>query len=217
MAIYNEDIVNIDLTSGTIFRSFINRSIGKGDIKANRFGVRVFRDGSPVNVGALSCQGYFSAPNGANISITGSDYTGTDGNKAWVQLPQACYNYDGQFSLSIKIIDISGGITGTVRIVDGTVDNTGTDNAIVPPPDAPTWEEIIAAYDEMLEAKAGSVRYDIEQELTTEERTQARDNIGMVSIEFSQIEGNEYIMTVSTTCEFTNIQDNEYMLVMHAD
>ena len=122
---------------------------------------------------------------------------------------------EGQFSLAIKVID--GGVTGTMRIIDGVVNNTGYDGAVAPTESVPTYQEILAVYDEMLEAKAGAVRYDIEQELTKAQRTQARNNIGMVMIEFIQLKGNRYMMNVSTDCEFVNTNENKYTLVMHAD
>ena len=215
MAVYREDLADIELESGTLHRSFLNRAIGKGDNLANRFGVRLFRNGEPVNVSLASCQGIFMAPNGQNILISGSSLTGVSGNTAWVQLPQACYNVEGQFALAIKVI--GDGVTGTMRIVDGTVDNTGTDGAVAPTGTVPTYQEVLAVYDQMLAAKAGSVRYDIDQDLTKAQRTQARDNIGMVLIEFVQIDGNEYTMDVSTDCEFVSIGNNQYGLVLHAD
>lgn len=215
MALYREDIADIELESGTLFRSFANRNIGEGDIIANRYGVRLFRNGEPVNIGGGSCQGIFMAPDGQNILISGSTYTGVNGNVAYVDLPQACYNVNGQFTLAIKVI--GGGVTGTMRIIDGVVNNTGVTGAVAPTETIPTYQEILAVYDQMLEAKEGSVRYDIEQELTEEQKTQARENIGMVLIEFTQIEDNKYTMDVSTDCEFVSLGNNKYSLVMHAD
>ena len=104
-----------------------------------------------------------------------------------------------------------------MRIVDGMVDNTGVDGAVAPVGTIPTYQEILAVYDQMLAAKAGAVRYDTDQDLTTAQRAQARDNIGMVLIEFSLISGDNYLMDVSTECEFVNVQGNNYALVMHAD
>lgn len=150
MAIYKEDIVDIELTSGTIHRSFLNHSIGKADDMADRFGFRLFRNGEVVSTENCSVQGYFMAPNGVNIAITGADNTGKVGNVAWVQLPQACYNEEGQFSLAIKLV--GGGVTGTVRIIDGNVNNTGATGAVAPVADIPTYQEILGVYDEMLEA-----------------------------------------------------------------
>ena len=151
MAIYREDYVDIDLANnGSIFRSFANRAIGKGDIKENRFGVRLFRNGEPVNLNQTTCQGFFMAPDGQNILISGSGSTGVEDNLAWVQLPQACYNVEGQFTLAIKVLDSS--VTGTMRIVDGMVDNTGTNSPVAPTSSVPTYSEILSTYDLMLEA-----------------------------------------------------------------
>ena len=214
-AAYLEDFIDIELTSGSLYRSFLNRPIGEGDIKANRFGIRIYRNGEAVNIGSSSVQGYFMAPDGSNIAITDSSHTGISGNTAWIDLPQACYNYEGQFTLAIKVI--GDGVTGTMRIVDGVVNNTGVTGAVAPTGTVPTYQEVLAVYEEMLEAKAGAIRYDIEQELSNAQKAQARDNIGMVEIEFVHIEDDEYLMDVSTECEFVNTQGNEYTLVLHAD
>ena len=80
MAIYKNDIVDIDLESGDIHRSFMKHSIGKGDVKANRFGVRVFRNGEQVTLGSTTCQGFFMAPDGTNLQISGGTYTSVSAN-----------------------------------------------------------------------------------------------------------------------------------------
>ena len=64
MANYREDIVNIELMGGNIHRAFMQKSIGAGDKLANRFGVRVFRNGSPVQLGG-TCNGLFIRADGA--------------------------------------------------------------------------------------------------------------------------------------------------------
>ena len=178
---YHQDIVSIDLDCGVIHRSFLHRSIGKGDSNANRFGVRVFRGKDAVDLSGVSCQGFFRNSNGENIALT--SYGTVEGNKAFVTLPQACYNYDGQFTLAIKLV--GGGITGTMRIIDGMVDNTNTGDAVAPTGSVPTYQEILALYAEMEEATEAaeavvtkSVRYDTEQELTDTQKAQARTNIG---------------------------------------
>ena len=145
---YHQDIVNIDLDCGNIHRCFLRRSIGTGDSNANRFGVRVFRGKDAVDLTGVSCQGYFRNSQGENIALT--SHGTVEGNKAFVTLPQACYNYDGQFTLAIKLV--GGGITGTMRIIDGMVDNTNTGGAVAPTADVPTYQEILAVYEEMLEA-----------------------------------------------------------------
>lgn len=172
------DLVDIELTGGSLHRSWCKHSIGSADALANAFGVRVFRDGEPVNLGGGSVQGFFRDPQGHNIPLT---TTGTiDYNVAYVVLTAECYNYEGQFCLAIKVKNTDAGITGTMRIVDGMVDNTHTDNPVVPTESVPDYTDVLAVYEEMLEAKAGSVRFDITQSLTSTQQEKARDNIGAV-------------------------------------
>lgn len=148
MAFYREDIVSIELESGSIHRSFLNHSIGSGDIQANRFGVRVVRNGEDVDLTGVSCFGYFRNAEGTDIALT--NHGTVDGNVAFVTLPQACYNVEGQFTLAIKLV--GGGVTGTMRIIDGTVDNTNTESPVAPTEDVPTYTEILAVFDQMQEA-----------------------------------------------------------------
>ena len=123
MAIYKEDLADIELTSGSIHRTFLNHSIGKGDIKENRFGVRLFRNGQAENIGSgYSCAGYFTKADGTVVTLSSSN-AGVSGNTAWVTLTEACYTVEGKFTLAIKVT--GGGVTTTMRIVDGMVDNTG--------------------------------------------------------------------------------------------
>ena len=186
---YHQDIVSIDLDCGNIHRSFLHRSIGTGDSNANRFGVRVFRGKDAVDLSGVSCQGYFRNSNGENIALT--SYGTVEGNKAFVTLPQACYNYEGQFTLAIKLV--GGGITGTMRIIDGMVDNTNTGSAVAPTESVPTYQEILALYEDMETATAAaeaaatkSVRYDQSQSLTEAQKEQARTNIDAASTEVNK-------------------------------
>ena len=182
MAIYKEDIVAVELNSGTIHRSFLNRSIGSGDNMANRFGVRLFRDGEEVSAESSTVTGVFMAPSGTNYVISETSYTGstgTDGNVAYVQLPEICYAVAGQFCLAIKLS--GGGVEGTMRIVDGVVSETGETGAVVPTSTIPTTEEIIEAYEEAIAVIGGSVRFDASQTLSASEKETARANIGSAS------------------------------------
>ena len=126
MAIYKEDIVDIELTSGTIHRGFMNHAIGYGDNNANRFGVRAFRNGEPAELGG-TCAGYFINAAGNTVVIA----SGTvNGNVAYVTLPEECYAVEGNFTLAIKAS--LGTETVTMRIVDGTVSRTCTDTPLDP-------------------------------------------------------------------------------------
>lgn len=152
MAFYKEDIVDINLNTGNIFRSFLGHSIGYKDDDADRFGIRAFRDGVPVDLSGASCQAIFMNPNGTNIALT--SYGTVSGNVAYVTLPPACYDYEGQFCLAIKLV--GDGVTGTVRIVDGTVTRTGASGAVAPTSSVPTYQEILSTYDAMVAATSAA-------------------------------------------------------------
>ena len=59
MAIYKRDLVDINLETGNIHRSWLKHSIGYKDQKADHFGVRTYRDGTPVDLTGVSVQGVF--------------------------------------------------------------------------------------------------------------------------------------------------------------
>lgn len=154
MAIYKSDIVDINLETGNIHRSFMNHTIGHKDADADRFGVRVFRDGVAEDIAGATCEAVFMAPDGTNIALT--SYGTVNGNEAYVTLPQACYNVEGKFTLAIKLV--GGGVTGTVRIVDGVVDRTGASGAVAPTAAVPTYQEVLSVYEQVLPlAEAGGV------------------------------------------------------------
>ena len=138
MANYREDIVSIDLMGGNIHRSFKARTIGEGDEKADRFGVRVFKNGQPETL-IGSCIGKFIRADGLTVPIT----TGTvNGNLAYVDLPEDCYAVAGVFSLAIKVT--ASGNTTTLRIVDGNVAKTDTNIYADPGVIMPTIEMLMA-------------------------------------------------------------------------
>ena len=191
MGFMKKNIVDIELTGGNIHRSFLNYAIGRNDDDADWFGVRVFRDGQPVNLEGSSVQGFFKQAGRDPIAITSGN--NISGNLAEVLLPQACYNYDGQFTLAVKLISTDDGVTGTMRIVDGMVENTNVNGAVAPTETIPTYQEILAVYEEMVEAKEGSVRFDITQELSTAEQNKARGNIDAAEDLGFYIDGSGFI------------------------
>ena len=179
MAVYKRDLVDINLETGNIHRSFLKHSIGYKDQQADHFGVRVYRDGEPVNLTGVSVQGVFMPPQGSPIAITTGNIVSD--NVAEVVLPQACYNYDGQFTLAIKLVDSTNEVTGTVRIVDGMVDNTHASGTVAPTSAVPTYQEVLSAYEQAIAVIGASVRFDQTQSLTDAQKATARSNIGAPS------------------------------------
>ena len=179
MAVYKRDIIDINLETGNIYRSWLKHSIGMKDQKADHFGVRVFRNGEAVSLTGVSVQGVFMPPQGSPIAITSGNIV--SGNVAEVVLPQACYNYDGQFTLAIKLVDASNSVTGTVRIVDGMVDNTHASGTVAPTSAVPTYQEVLSVYEQAITVIGKSVRFDTDQSLTDAQKTTARTNIAAAS------------------------------------
>lgn len=147
MAIYKEDIADVDLLGGNLHRTFMNMQIGEGDGSANRFGANVLIGGSPANLAGASCVGYFIRPDGITLVLSGT----VSGNKAYIDLPTAAYAREGNFTLTIKIS--GSGYANTVRIVDGTVVNTTSGDISDPAGDLPS----LAQYEQVVEdAQAAS-------------------------------------------------------------
>lgn len=138
MAIYKEDITDVDLDTGNISRSFVNKSIGESDANGDRFGVRCIRNKQPVDLTGYTVTGYFIRSNGTSVIIQGT----ASGSKAYVELPASCYVIEGTFSLAIKLT--GQGKTATVRIVDGTVVNTVIGSVVDPGGIVPDLSELLA-------------------------------------------------------------------------
>ena len=144
MALYRENIERIDLSFGSVFRNHGQSYIlCEGDISANRFGVQVFRAGVAESLSGVSCVGYLIRPNGDTVAITGT----VSGNTAYVILPQAAYSYPGVFTLAIKLV--GGGVTGTMRIIDGAIVNTTTDTVVDPGSVVPDLTTLLAQISRM--------------------------------------------------------------------
>lgn len=140
MALNHVDIVDIDLDTGTVHRSFAHRTLGEGDVNANQFGVRLWRSGQPVTAEGSQCMGYFIRHGrGDTVIISGGLFSGQE---AYITLPDSCYAYDGAFSLVIKLI--GGGVTGTMRIVDGTVVDSMIGSPVDPGGVIPDLDELLA-------------------------------------------------------------------------
>lgn len=138
MAFYKEDIANIELESGTVFRTFNNKMIASGDVSGNIYGVRLFRNGNPVSMSGASCVGYFIRSDGITLVINGTVSNGI----AYVELPEAAYAVGGNFTLAVKV---SGtGFAETMRIIDGTVVLTSTGTIADPASEIPSLADLMA-------------------------------------------------------------------------
>lgn len=175
MAFNREDIADIELNTGRVYRTFINHPLGEGDAGADKFGVRVFRDGQPVSLAGASVVGYFIRADGVTEEITSGSVSG---NKAVVTLPTACYAVEGNFQLSIVLT--GGGVTGTLRIVDGTVVNVTNDPIMDPTGAFPNPE----AYEALVERAEDAV-----------------ETIAGYSVEAVLVSGTNYAITVTTVPE----------------
>lgn len=220
MAIYKEDIVSIDLNAGTIHRSFLNHSIGTGDDDADHFGVLVYREKEPVDLTGVTVEGFFMPPQGDPIAITTGNIV--SGNKAVVVLPQACYNYEGQFTLAIKLVSVSQGITGTVRIVDGMVDNTHTGGAVAPTESVPTYQEIIAQYEDMVAATeaAATAAEDAEEKIEEMSNVITAVETNRITTEFVQkgwVNGTGYVANDGVMSPGVVLRNEYYDTIISTD
>ncbi len=166
------DLVAIELENGTMFRSFANKQIGEGDQGGNIFGGLLTRNGEPVNLSGATVTGYFIRADESCVVINGL----ASGNRFTVTLPRECYAIEGNFSLAIKVT--GGNVSGTMRIVDGTVVNTSTGIAIDPGSIVPSLAELMAVIGR---AEA------------------AAEDIAELQIYAQKIENNDYKIVVNRT------------------
>ena len=173
MSALKVDIVDIDLDSGSVHRSFVQKTLSEADGNANTYGIRLFRKGQPVSVGGATCMGYFIRNgNGDTVVIDGGMFSG---NEAYITLPASCYVYEGTFTLVIKLVGT--GWTEAMRIVDGTVVNSVEGTPIDPGSVIPSLDSLMAVIDRAEDAA---------------------DKIEDFAIYASQVEGDNYGIVVST-------------------
>lgn len=209
MAIYKEHIVDVELTAGTIQRSFLMKAIGEGDDDADRFGVRVLRNGEEVSLTGVSCKGYFIRADGETVVLTNGTISGA---VAYVTLTESCYTVEGQFSLAIKLT--GGGVTGTMRIVDGVVSNTTTGTIVDPGTVLPTIETLL----EMIEEAVETIPQDYSA-LSAKVKTMSANELYLMDFAFTAgksintsgaiIANNARIATE----DFYDITDAKYLIV----
>lgn len=161
MNAYKEDILDVELESGNISRSFSNRTIGEGDIDGNKFGIRCWRKGEPVSLTGCSCIGYFIRGDGVTVVINGT----VAGNMAYVTIPQEACAIQGQYKLTIKVA--ADGQSVTIRMIDGTVVETVTGSIVDPGGVIPDIEELMALVTRIEAATAIISQVSLSSELIT--------------------------------------------------
>lgn len=118
MSISNDNIVDISLEECSVHRTKLNKTIGIDDELVNKYGVRVFRRGYPVDLTGVTVQGLFCDSSGTVTTLTGT----VNDNEAYVTLTEDCYENEGAFVLTVKLIE--NNVISTVRVIDGTVLNS---------------------------------------------------------------------------------------------
>ena len=165
MALYHADIADIDLDTGTVHRTFAQKTISEGDADANRYGIRLWRSGEPVTIDGGVCMGYFIRHgSGDTVTINGGEFSGQE---AWVDLPQSCYAQDGGFSLVIKLVNST--ITGTMRIVDGTVVDSMIGAPIDPGSVVPDLSSLLTVIDRAEDAVEAIENFSVYAELVKDD------------------------------------------------
>lgn len=155
-----------------------------GEREAHHFAIAAvdnFEDNTPQ---PLSGQvvAYLIQANGATQTVNG--YVG--GGIAHATLSKACYDVPGRFVLSIFNVDDTE--RTCIYACTGTVYRTRTDRIIDGGSVVPDMDDVIAEYAAMRRAEEQcrtaaaavqqySVRFDIQQSLSSSQKTQARDNI----------------------------------------
>lgn len=135
--------------------------------------------------------GYFMRSNNTTCRVEGTGFTGVDTDgRAWIILPQDCYNVAGRFKLSIYVLH--DGASECIYSCIGTVERSDVGEVIDSGVPLPTYDDIADKYNEMetarqacidaAESVSGAVRYDTTQSLTDAQKTQGRTNIGAASV-----------------------------------
>lgn len=145
--IYRSDIVRVDLDHA-LLRKYVGAILATGDKLGNRFGAEIFRDGQPVDVTGCGVTAYFMRPGEDAIVLNGT----ASGSVAYVDLAQACYSKASSFTLTIKIS--YGGATTALRVIDGYILLTQTDDLVDPGDVVPTLDDLLAQIEAMEQATA---------------------------------------------------------------
>ena len=143
-------IFDVELNNG-VFRYGGSIPIGLADEFADTFKVRITKGGAACT-GVRSTTGYFIRPDGTTVMISGSVLVSTN---VTMTLPPECYEYTGNYKLTIKVIndDASDTVETTVAIFEGRILQTRT-NATADPGSIWSFEDIWAAINDKVDEPA---------------------------------------------------------------
>lgn len=156
------------------------------DNKGNLIGVRVFDDGTPVNLTG-NAVGYCILANGASVPVTGS----ISENRLWIIMPDTAYAVPGAINIILK--NVNGTDIATLAAVVSSVIGIG---GVITDPSQQTidaWTDQINSTISALQN--GAVRYDTTQSLTAAQKTQARNNMG-ANTSAVLVSGDDYRIVV---------------------
>lgn len=121
----------------------------KHDSLAHTFQIAVVSNGSPVNLTGYSAVAYFNRPTADTVAVVGS----VTGNVVSITLAEACYAYEGHFTLVIRLTD---GESSKIAIywADGNVRIDSNDATVDPGGVVPDLTELLAKIDQMEQATA---------------------------------------------------------------
>lgn len=165
---------------------YIDGNVFCDDNNGNLIGVKMFKNGSPLNLTG-SIIAYCVLATGVSIPVAGT----ISANTAFVILPSSVYSVPGPINIIIKNIN-SSDIT-TIAAVVSSVIGVGD---IVGDPSQQTIDAWTAQINATITAlQNGAVRYDTSQSLTTDQKLQARENIG-ANTSVVQISGEDYRIVI---------------------
>jgi len=139
------------------------------DNLGNLIGVNVYSDGEPATL-AGSVTGYCILANGTSVPVPGF----LTSNRVYITIPGSAYTVPGQIVIILKLKD--NDIITTLAAVCGTVVGIGNVPADPSEETIAEWEARINAT--MEELRNSAVRFDVQQSLTENQKTQARNNMG---------------------------------------
>ena len=176
----------VELTK-RIEEEYLGELFATGEKKGHTFEISLYRDGNPVSLSGYSVEAEFIRPDKLTLIVQGA-VSSSASNTAVVSLDKECYDIEGEFTVSITVFN--NNVIKTVYHAKGSVvvrmtNRQGSSTVLVP-----DLTDIRGEINAMREAAAmaqtvinKSVRFDTDQDLTDQEKEQARENIAALSYE----------------------------------